>query len=366
MGEERQTSSGLQIVRAFAAMLVVWIHTSFELEQHGFELGIIHPDDLYWAGTFGVDLFFVLSGYIITRTAFITRRQEAGAFLMRRALRILPLYWVLTLLCLMAALVEPSMEADWPNLLVALTFWPVWNGAITFPVLAAGWSLNFEMTFYAAAAFCLLGGRRMPLLVAGVIALYALIAASRLLHETPATRMLGSGLILEFLAGVALAGVSRTWRPRPWLGLMLVISGIWTWLQFSSIANLTPFHFDAPKGHEDFLRAAVFIPPAAAIVIGALLVEPWARTSWLKPFVYLGDASYSMYLIHSLVILLLVRRVFVFAPIGWAQPLALACMCAAILASIATYEIVERPLLRAVRIFGLKAINSEGAASVRT
>lgn len=125
----------LQILRALAATSVVYLHIGCE------------P----WFGGFGVDIFFVLSGFVM---CYITDSGESGKeFFLRRIARIVPLYWALTLITFVIAWLKPTLfnstTADLGNLFKSLLFIPYVkeNGSIS-PIIPVGWTLNYEVYFY--------------------------------------------------------------------------------------------------------------------------------------------------------------------------------------------------------------------------
>jgi peptidoglycan/LPS O-acetylase OafA/YrhL len=334
----------LQIVRGFAALLVVWIHVCIALHLD-YRLPQLYPVSLFWAGVFGVDLFFVLSGYVIAKTAFVERSQRPLEFLQRRLLRIIPIYWVWTFAWVALALIFPNVHLEWRQGLVSLTFWPIWGERVD-PINGVGWSLNYEMLFYLCASVCLLApsGRRFPA-VAALAAAVVGFAAVRLVNDGPTFRWLGSAMIFEFLAGAAIASLAQGWRPRPAAGLALIAAGVAIWLRASIIPYFTPHHFEEPEGYEDLLRVVFFGPPAVLIVLGAILAEPWTQSRLLGPLVFLGDASYSIYLTHTLVIYF---GGFFKGGLsqGWVQVFALEEIVAAVIVGVVAYIVVERPLTR--------------------
>src|SRR6185437_14170487 len=131
----------IQALRAIAALLVVFVHLAVPVAALG-----VAP---FGAG--GVDLFFVISGFIMVYTT-VGRPISGAEFLGRRIVRIVPLYWLLTLAVFGIALIAPTLlqftTASWGQLLKSLFFIPFAkaNGDVQ-PVLFLGWTLNYEMFF---------------------------------------------------------------------------------------------------------------------------------------------------------------------------------------------------------------------------
>jgi len=126
---------GLQYLRAYAALLVVFFHAAVNA-QSGFIVGEA-----------GVDIFFVLSGFLMWR---ITNEQTAAlAFLRNRIRRIVPVYWIASLLVFVLAELglTSRIVADLGHLLASLFFIPYKGPGGVYPILIVGWTLNYEMFF---------------------------------------------------------------------------------------------------------------------------------------------------------------------------------------------------------------------------
>ena len=200
--------NNVQALRGFAALLVVFGHTEFALPG-------MRP-----FGTFGVDIFFCISGFIMAM--IVDRNPEK--FLLRRLIRILPLYWTATLGVWLLAVVKPQWmmhtTPNWRDLLLSLLFIPFYKGGGVDPrpVLFVGWTLNFEMYFYVVLAVCLRLTRRHATAYAA-LAVFLLMLACRFSGLQSAwARVYGDLLVLEFALGIggghARGGQRGDWRDR--------------------------------------------------------------------------------------------------------------------------------------------------------
>jgi exopolysaccharide production protein ExoZ len=274
----------IQYLRALAALAVVAFH-AFEAEAHRLAVGAA-----------GVDVFFVISGFIMWT---LTEHAESGpgAFLWRRIVRVAPPYWAATLLAALVWTVRPHFlwmppfgAADLARSLAFIPYADAWGR--TFPVLTQGWTLDYEMFFYAVFALVLLAPRRWQL-AALTLAFAVLIAVGLAASPTrPVVAAFTSPLLAEFLAGAWLGRIWLTGRLRSRAGGVLLLAG---GLAAFAAANV----LGIPKG---LLRLLVWGLPALALVTGALLLEGAGLVRCWKVPKALGDGSYSIYLFHVFVV----------------------------------------------------------------
>ena len=206
----------IQILRALAALMVVWHHARHEadlLAGRGAGATLDPGTFLPWWG--GVDLFFVISGLVIVLAGDRLFGQPDGRrrFLAHRVARVVPLYWLVSLAYLALALLRPDLlgEAaalvhDPGALLAGFLFWPAArpDGTIQ-PLYGLGWTLNYEAFFYGLFAVGLGFGRRGAVAWL-VLALLLLVAAGALLPGLPLpVRYWANPIVLEFAAGAGLA-----------------------------------------------------------------------------------------------------------------------------------------------------------------
>lgn len=334
MGASRGATAGsgshkicsIQYLRAIAALGVVAFH-ALESSPHRFVTGAA-----------GVDVFFVISGFIIWTVS--AREPRPSLFLRRRLWRIAPAYWIATLLVAALAIMRPHLlwrvEPQPGHLLLSLGFIPHLDpfGRL-YPLLIQGWTLNYEAFFYVLFAVLLFLPRRwqLPSLLAAMLGLAALGWTLR--PASPVAHTYTDPLLLEFAAGVALAAA----RDRGWLAGPLKGAGL-------VVLALAGFALTADRDLEsDALRWVYWGAPAVALVAGAICLEQARAVPNLGWLTLLGDASYSIYLFH-VPILAVVSRVTATAPI----PVQLAAsLAAAALGGLVAFRFVERPLGRLAR-----------------
>src|SRR6476620_2791854 len=137
----------IQMLRGIAAMMVVFVHLDVQLRR--LNLGSV---DSAWMAS-GVDIFFVISGFIMWVTTVRRPQITAAEFMRNRIVRIVPLYWAISLFVLATTLLAPSLlhttVFDAPHVVTSFLFLP-WRDPVTgdfWPLLVPGWTLNFEMLF---------------------------------------------------------------------------------------------------------------------------------------------------------------------------------------------------------------------------
>ncbi|HEY1363723.1 MAG TPA: acyltransferase [Xanthobacteraceae bacterium] len=348
------TVVAIQYLRALAASLIVF--------HHAMAAPLLHPYYPHAFGEFGVDLFFVISGCIMWRTTVSSRRSPAG-FFAARVVRIVPLYWLYTTLFLGVALLVPRALSTLPGLdpvfvlksyLFVPAVHPHFGGVV--PLYSLGWTLNYEMFFYLVFGLALLlpqPRHRIAFLAAVLLLLVSL--GGWTLPASPILATYTDPLLLEFLAGVVLAVLApRLMRSSATLGALLIAAGAGGLLLALSSDEL-------PK------RILAYGVPAAAIVAGALVLEPTLRRAVSRPGLLLGDASYSIYLAHPFA-----QRLWLLAvggllpenvgPAGLAVQVA-AAVAAGLLGGVLSYRFIERPLLAAGhRLIGRRALSRRSAA----
>jgi exopolysaccharide production protein ExoZ len=277
----------IQSLRAFAALYVVSLHSYVYL-------GLQRPDEadasflrfVVLAGNGGVDLFFVISGFIMCyRHHDDFGRLSPGAFLARRAKRIVPLYWLLTGLMALALFAIPwasrvprELTAGW--LFDSLFFFPA---EYPVPLVAVGWTLNFEVYFYVAFALALLLPRRRGILALAGFFLVAAAIGQLSPPSAPIPAMATSALILEFVAGMGVAIVLKRCGDR-YRALHVAGLALGIFIIGAGMAE--------GRREDDLERLLVWGLPYALVVNGALRL----RTRAPRALTRLGDASYSIYL----------------------------------------------------------------------
>jgi peptidoglycan/LPS O-acetylase OafA/YrhL len=341
----KKTFVNIQGLRAIAALAVFGLHLNVMENRFtgGNFLSFLTP-----IGNWGVDLFFVISGFVMITSTWneFATPGISWRFLLRRITRIYPPYLALlipiALIYFKAPQLINSEQAIRPNVIASFLLLPQQG----FGLLIVAWTLVYEMFFYAVFAVVLMWNRRYCLPLIGAWAAFTLIASVlvRPLHNIYLSTYT-STLLLEFIFGVA-AGYFITVRGVPWVlpSLALGIAGLIG-------ADFWYVPFDAAFHLDGYLRFAIIGIPTLLVFIGVVGLETryhWTFPAWM---VVIGNASYSLYLWHEPLTVFVGRlsqshQAFLHGGVAHAFWLA-AVTLFVVAASIVVYYAIERPLLRA-------------------
>lgn len=323
-----------QAMRAFAALIVTFVH----VESFVAISGISH-DQLKF-GYVGVDLFFVLSGFVIV---YSTARNTPSAieFARHRLERVAPLYWLLTLGVFFVALVAPSLlnatSADLTQLFKSMGFIPFRkeNGLVQ-PVLFVGWTLNYEMFFYLVFAVFLWLTRSRPVrtVVLSSAFIVAMVVAVQLLRPNSVIlNFFAYPIVVEFVMGMWIAMAALRWPDHvSRLGWpVLIVAGAWLML-----------HMTVVPENPRWLYAGI---PAAAILWACLMLERQGHVASNPTVQLLGAASYALYLSHPFVLQGIARLI---APVNSPMLGPIAALLAIVIAHLVGIGIhlwIEKPMV---------------------
>jgi exopolysaccharide production protein ExoZ len=335
----------LQVMRAVAALMVVCFHILY-FWQHSH--ANTYPTWLNASvGAAGVDLFFVISGFIMLETT-LQGHTSPLSFLRKRLIRIAPFYWLLVILLAARHYYRDAGQFDWQWLVQSLLFLPHIEGnmagavfpASYFPILVVGWTLTFEMFFYAifAGALILRQSAYWPLIVPAVFVVVTILAHSA---NNAYADYYGHPVIFEFLYGMAIAAfrppLSRPWLANPLSCAVLIAAGCIGMIA----ANSGMLETTASVRLVDGLAAA-------AIVYGAVHLERRGYVVTNRLFLSIGAASYSLYLTHTVFLLAVEKLLAAYPPEHFLTMLVIyVCilLCSIVLA-LGSYAFFERPTQR--------------------
>ena len=304
-----ETLQRLQYLRGLAALVVVLSHGLIKLdricEMKGWPALGLSLD-----GTFGVDVFFVISGFLMCTTASgeFGKAGAVGRFLLRRIIRIVPLYWLFILIEVALRIAKPDAAGQQfgpTEVLLSLAFIPYGlQDGIFRPVVGLGWSLDYEMFFYAIFALGLLVRRDLGLVLIA-LGLGLLVLAGQVARPSGTIAVAWSApILLEFLLGVGIGRLYLVARERGWslplrwpfliTVLIVVLENRFIPADDSEALGWRPLHWG--------LAALVVAINALAPPDRAAEVTPIARVLRM-----IGDSSYSLYLSHPVVLTVTAR-----------------------------------------------------------
>jgi len=306
----------LQISRAIAALIVVVHHVS---GAGTFYLNFNPLGGVFMVGWNGVDFFFVLSGFIIyyIHSKDLGKRAEWKRYMLKRLIRIYPIYWVIAAVSLAFLLTgnrnisDPSLAGNMlrPVYLIKSLLLIAQD---TYPFVKVAWSLCYEMFFYVMFGLCILFGRRSGLIF---IFCYLVLLCCQVFHlfaipENSPFSFPSSNYNLEFLIGIFVAwcfklvesgrlGIfSKKWAARLFLGAgLLIFLGAWR----------HSLEFQPNFGKFSIYTRVFYGIPSGLILFGIANLKLSKVNRFTGFLLLLGDASYVLYLVHPLVLAVLFK-----------------------------------------------------------
>ncbi|MDH4186426.1 MAG: acyltransferase, partial [Nitrospira sp.] len=266
----------IQLLRAYASLAVVVYHT-------GTTFGTQHGTDFK-----GVAIFFVISGFLMCN--FVT--ESPRDFFVKRLIRIVPLYWAATLL--LVYLFGGIERHDWRDVAMSLAFIPHTSTQGNWqPTLGVGWTLVLEMYFYTVfAASMAVAGTKAPMLASAVL-IIGVIVAVFWGPDTIIGRYLGSFYVLQFVVGICIFFAINTVRKRLTSGPIS-----WLWLPVTVLFGILACIFEPPT--PSIVSIAVSFGVPALVVAVALILAATGRDAASPIVILLGNASYAIYLFHTI------------------------------------------------------------------
>ncbi|MBW7971568.1 acyltransferase [Bradyrhizobium sp. BR 10289] len=341
--------NNIQVLRGIAALLVVWVHTQVLITAN------FIPATLRLAGFGGVDLFFVISGFIIVHST--AKGMPWLTFAKRRFFRIAPLYYIFTglviLICIFLPSVFNSTQLNFATIAKSLLFVPFEKSLNhLYPIYSLGWTLNYEMFFYFLFTLALIAFNDARTRVAVLVAVMVGLTFVGMFIEQPGswgvvTFFYTRPIILEFVFGMVIAATRDRLQTQTRVSYYVLLSVGLIGFLLSGLIFPTMELAVLPETNT-VLRYGV---PAAMIVLGAVGLEQCHQRVGNSVLRLIGDASYSIYLSHFLVVAVLGLAVARIAHTGWATLLCgLVVMAIATIFGVITYRCVEQPLTDSTRL----------------
>jgi len=330
----RKNFKTLQLLRGIAALAVVLFH------------GLEHTNlkNIFNYGSAGVDLFFIISGFIIMYIHYsdIGKRKSLKSFLYKRFVRIFPTYWIVTISYIaLISIFGHNLSIEY----ILKSFFLV--PQLTQPIIGVAWTLEFEILFYIVFCFFILHRKIANFLFYSwaILIIFFFIGPSNSLDNLFLNRIL-SPLNLEFLfgCGIALLVIKNKIKNVKWT-ILLGIIGL--------VLSICLDYFSIMEVH----RVIAWGIPFTLIILGLINLEQRREVNAPKFFIYLGNASYSIYLTHLITILLfetLLEKINFYEKYGFLDMIPIIICIFSVSFGCIFYSFIERPLLNFMK---LKVIN---------
>lgn len=344
MIKHNRSLQSIQLIRGVACLLVVLLHITINGQLIN---GKSIFGNLFSFGGSGVDIFFVLSGFIITYTNYnkIGKTHEALVFIKRRLNRIFPIYWIVISVFLVFQNLLPTFYKT-PFVLQAQNLFYTYlllPGHVM--VNGVSWSLTNELYFYLLFVFCILFKWKRTSFILMIIYLIVLFLSSfGAFHFSESNywiAVLFSPMNIEFILGVIIALVyfkinKKLARPILCLGVLLFSIAIY-------FQNQNVYLFNSSIN-----RVLYFGFPAALIILGAVVLEHFRKINISIIFLNLGDASYSIYLFHLPIVVAFLKLLNHYNIVS---EIIIYCLIVVLviiiyLAGVIIYKNIETPLLK--------------------
>jgi len=341
----------IQALRGIAVILVIAFHLQGNEAKycHGYT---ILPDFLT-IGSSGVDLFFVISGFMmvtITSGCF----QKTGAiyrFLYHRVTRIYPMYWFYSILMLVIYLIQFRTGNNTRITSITSSFLLLPQSHL--PLMVVGWTLVHEIYFYVVFSILLAVHERWLLALLTIWGIASIIGGL-IPCENVTIKLITNPLTLEFIFGCFIALIHFSKKPSlefaKYLGWPLLFISFVGWLLAYSVCIKN----GVQPVSSGWLRIVVFGIPSVLLLYALVTLEKYS--SWLLPnwLISIGDASFSLYLSHLLIIAAIGRIWQKLGIVGfWVNGAVLGAMFLTVLPiGMASFRFIERPLLKFARRFG--------------
>lgn len=330
-------------MRALAVLLVVYAHCSdTEIDYHpSYKTPFFQLHDF---GAIGLDLFFVISGFIICMISYnylgITKAKK---FLVKRLIRIGPLYWIISV-----GWFFYDQNHGLRAIIKTLIFIPLFDFSETFikPVFFVGWTLSFEFYFYLVMTVLLYAGNKKYITYLIFYFLVIIAAGQVISYRTSLWTFMTNPIIIEFLLGcmvwVLYTKYVHFFIKRPfWIlvtGAIVFFANIFYIPAGMSEAYLTL------NGYLSLKRALFWGVPSSLLLLGVILAEKKYNPKIPGWIVSIGDASYSIYLFHLPFIKILFAIWAVF-PVLFSHTLVIFTVGFVLIIGYLVYRYFERPLL---------------------
>jgi len=332
MESDRRKLSYVQISRAIAILFVLLGHVNI-LFYTDFKYNWFHMGE--WERTGGVDFFFIVTGFMIY---YLYHRQagvpgKTSEFLLKRVIRIYPLYWMFTLLAIAASLIFPSIDGaySWELIIKSMLILP------TNPILASTWSLSHVMFFYILfTAFIFKPKIFKPIILFWIVA--TILIELRIIPYSEHSFFISfSSLEIIFGCLVAHLTLSYTFKYSTWMILIGMLGYLAVWI--NNIYSLID------------IEDPVFFCLFSMLMMLGISEKDKKERKVPKVLSFLGDASYSIYIAHGpflQLFILIFMKLGIINLIGYFFTM-VTVIILAVISSCLVYTFIEKPMSKYLR-----------------
>jgi exopolysaccharide production protein ExoZ len=327
----------VQALRGVAAGAVVTHHALFMLVHNaGYSF------DVPSIGASGVDLFFVISGFIMVYTSYTAFQQPNASlsFIRRRVIRVVPIYWLYTTAVVLLLAFAPQLfsvtQFSWPHVISSYLFLLSENTAGQVgTVMQTGWTLCFEVYFYLIFALLLNLPRTTFLGISAAIFVTGIVLGIST-EPAPWLTVATNPILFEFYFGALIGFLFMNGFVLPRL-----VAG------FAIVLGIATIFLTKDVDIGTWTRTICWGLPSSALLLGAISLEH-AGMKVPRGFVVLGDSSYSLYLIHPFVVPAVGKLWVALQLSEHASPVILfsAAFLCALAAGHASFVAIEKPITR--------------------
>jgi len=329
----------IQALRGIAVLLVVFYHI-IAIETKYNSNYIVMPD-FFKIGNIGVDIFFIISGFIMVTVTknYFKDRNKFYKFIYLRFTRIYPLYWFYTILLLPILFIKPewvnSSQNGNVNILSSILLFPT----ETLPLVMVGWSLIHEIYFYIIFGLFLLLIDKSKLIKYTFIWLLLIIISNILIdYNLPLIKLIINPLTVEFIAGILLGIYFLKYNHK------ISFSKTLLFISFLSLLFISYLHESVEI--QGWSRIMIYGVPSFLIVLFSIEVEKQGFV-FHKYLILIGDASYSIYLSHLLTLNVVAKvfNIFLFENYIFELLMVTTMLTVALAWGLISYRYIETPII---------------------
>lgn len=274
MNDEVKRYDGIQILRAIGCIFVILCHTKF-----------------FNRGSFGVDIFLVISGFML----IYSTQKNVDNFLVKRIKKIVPMYWIMTIVtaifvCFLPELFN-SYEFTWKYLFKSLFFIPYEHSGIEQPLLGLGWTLNYEMFIYVIFFIGIKLSKKYRGVITSIICCLLVLVRPMDNVDNFYIHYYGNDIIIEFVLGMGLYYFIKHYE-----GILKKISAN-AYLLMSGVLFIVLWYVQ-DNSYRGFINGGI----AALIFLCVFMWSIEKKFSSKNIFVIIGNVSYYIYLTHIYVV----------------------------------------------------------------